>query len=345
MAQMTERMQETQESDANAEREEGTMEKINLPDVERAEITILVDNYTDILVPDTETVKRLRVPPPDAPMAEHGLSYLVSVHAGGHKHTILMDAGISGHCLTHNAALLPASAAAQLGVVTHKLEDAQCIVLSHGHFDHFSGLAHYLRQTGRQMPLLVHPDAFTERRLKLGPDFYVDLPTLNEDRLSAEKAVVDKRAAASTLADGHLLLTGTVARTIPFEKGNPGLQARQDGQWRTDPFEDDQAIAFRLKDRGLVVLGGCSHAGIINTVEHIKKISGIEQVHAVLGGFHLSGADNALIEQTVQAMRKINPSLLVPMHCTGWKAVNAFASAMPDAFVLNTVGTTYLFGH
>jgi 7,8-dihydropterin-6-yl-methyl-4-(beta-D-ribofuranosyl)aminobenzene 5'-phosphate synthase len=320
------------------------MEKIHLPEVERGEVTILVDNYTDLLVPDTETVKRLRVPPPDAPMAEHGLSYLISVHAGGRRHTILMDAGISGRCLAHNAALLASSLAVQFGLVAHKLEDAQCIVLSHGHFDHFGGLTNFLRQTGRQIPLLMHPDAFAERRIKMG-DFYVDLPKLDETRLSMAGAVVDKRAAASTLADDCILLTGTVPRTIPFEKGNPGLQARHDGQWCTDLFEDDQAIAFRLKDRGLVVLGGCSHAGIINTVEHIQKISGIEQVHAVLGGFHLSGADDALIEQTVQAMRKIDPSLLVPTHCTGWRAVNAFAAAMPDSFVLNTAGTTYLFGH
>lgn len=319
------------------------MATIQLPDVERAEVTILVDNYTDILAPDTDAVKRLRIAPPAAPMAEHGLGYLVSLHADGRKHTILMDAGISGSCLMHNAELLAASLAVQLGVVTHKLADAQGIVLSHGHFDHFGGLATFLRQTGTPIPLYVHPGAFAERRIKMGPDFYLDMPTLTEEQLTAEKAVVEKRAEASTIADGHVLLTGTVARTTAFEKGAPYLEIKRDKRWHPDLFEDDQAIAFRLKDRGLIVLGGCSHAGIINTIEHIKTVSGIEQVHAVLGGFHLSGAGAELIEQTVQAMQKIGPQVLVPTHCTGWQAVNAFAAAMPDRFVLNTVGTTYLF--
>ena len=124
------------------------MPPVQLSDIEQAEVTILVDNYTDLLLPDTETIKRLRTPPPDAPRAEHGLAYLVTVYAGGTKHTILMDAGISGDCLTHNAALLARSLAGQFGVVKHRIEDVTEIVLSHGHFDHFGGLNAFLQQAG-----------------------------------------------------------------------------------------------------------------------------------------------------------------------------------------------------
>jgi 7,8-dihydropterin-6-yl-methyl-4-(beta-D-ribofuranosyl)aminobenzene 5'-phosphate synthase len=320
------------------------MAQLSLPEVDRAQVTILVDNYTDLLLTDTERVKRMRLVPPSAPMAEHGLAYLVTVQAGEARHTILMDAGISGTCLSHNAALMPLSLAVKFGVVQHAIGGAESIVLSHGHFDHFSGLPHFLKQTGKKMPLVVHPDAFVERRIKLGPELYVPMPQLKEDDLTAAGAVVDKRAAASTVAGGLIAVAGGVERTTDFETGSPGLEAKRDGQWGVDSFVDDQAIAFRLKDQGLVVLGGCSHAGIVNTVKHLAKVTGTEKIHAVLGGFHLSGPSEALIEPTVRAMQAICPTLIVPTHCTGWKAINQFQQAMPEQFVLNTVGTTYLFG-
>jgi 7,8-dihydropterin-6-yl-methyl-4-(beta-D-ribofuranosyl)aminobenzene 5'-phosphate synthase len=320
------------------------MTRIALPDVDRAQVTILVDNYTDLLLTDTEQVKRMRLVPPNAPMAEHGLAYLVTVQAGDARHTILMDAGISGQCLSHNAALMPISLAVQFGVVKHAIADVESIVLSHGHFDHFSGLPHFLKQLGKQLPLVVHPGAFVERRIKLGPEFFVDMPLLREEDLAAAGAVIDKRAAASTIAGGLIAVAGTVERTTAFETGSPGLEAKRNGEWAADSFEDDQAIAFRVKDQGLVVLGGCSHAGIVNTVRHLAKVTSTEKIHAVLGGFHLSGPSEGLIEPTVRAMQEIHPTLIVPTHCTGWKAINRFAQAMPEQFVLNTVGTTYLFG-
>ncbi len=320
------------------------METIQLPEVEHAEVSILVDNYSDILLGDTEVIKRLRVPPPDAPLAEHGLCYLVSVYTAGQKHTILMDAGISGGCLQHNAALFESGLAVQFGLVKHKVADVSCVVLSHGHFDHFGGLSAFLKQAGKKMPLIVHPAAFVERRIKMGPDFYIELPTLTENALTDAGALIDKRSQPSTIAGGAILVTGTVARTTGFETGMPGAEAKHNGQWVSDRFEDDQALAFRIKDQGLVVLGGCSHAGIINTVQHVRQITGIGKVHAVLGGFHLSGPSEPIIEPTVKAMQAIAPALVVPTHCTGWKAINAFAAAMPQQFALNSVGTTYLFG-
>ncbi|MDA8137164.1 MAG: MBL fold metallo-hydrolase [Desulfobacteraceae bacterium] len=319
------------------------MAHIPLPEVDRAEVTILVDNYSDILLPDTETVKRMRVAPPAAPMAEHGLGYLVTVYAGQAKHTLVMDAGISGTCIMHNTALMAASLAVQFGVVRHKIEDLESIVLSHGHFDHFAGLPQFLKQAKKTVPLVVHPDAFVERRIKMGPELYVPMPALKQEVLTAAGAVIDKRSDPSTLAGGYVLVTGTVERVTDFETGSPGLEAKRNGQWAPDSFIDDQAIAFNVKDKGLVLLGGCSHAGIINTVKHAAKVSGVERIHAVLGGFHLSGPSEGAIESTVQAMKAVAPAVIAPMHCTGWKAINRFATEMPSQFVLNTVGTTYLF--
>lgn len=320
------------------------MALVDLPEVDHAQVTILVDNYTDLLLPDLEGVKRLRVVPPDAPMAEHGLAYLITTQIGDKRHTVLMDAGISGLCLNHNAALLPTSLAAIFGEVTHTIQDIECIVLSHGHFDHFAGLPAFLEQIGKNVPLIVHPDAFVTRRVQLGPESYVDMPLLKEEDLTAAGATVDKRGEPSTVADGAILVSGKVARTTGFETGSLGLQARHGGEWVTDPFYDDQAVAFRLKGKGLVVLGGCSHSGIINTIAHMRKVTGIGDVHTVMGGFHLSGPSEVFIEPTVAAMQEIKPERIVPTHCTGWKAMDAFAEAMPEAFVLNSVGTTYLFG-
>lgn len=320
------------------------MANVTLQEVDHAQVTILVDNYTDLLLPDSPGVKRLRTMPPDAPMAEHGLAYLITVQFGGKRHTILMDAGISGHCLNHNAALLPSSLAALFGEVTHTIADVEAIVLSHGHFDHFAGLPAFSSKAGRKLPLIVHPDAFVERRIQLTPGNYAPMPVLDEESMVAAGALPEKRDEPSTVAGGAILISGTVARTSEFETGSPGLQAKRNGVWIEDPFTDDQAVAFLLKDRGLVVLGGCSHSGIINTVAHMRRVSGVDRVHAVLGGFHLSGPSEGLIEPTVAAMKEVNPDLIVPTHCTGWKATEAFARAMPESFVLNTVGTTYLFG-
>jgi 7,8-dihydropterin-6-yl-methyl-4-(beta-D-ribofuranosyl)aminobenzene 5'-phosphate synthase len=114
-------------------------------------------------------------------------------------------------------------------------------------------------------------------------------------------------------------------------------------KWIPDPFYDDQGLAVNINCRGLVVLGGCSHAGIINTVKYLQKLSGTNKVHAVLGGFHLSGENETLIDPTIEEMKALDPDYIAPMHCTGWQAINRFTAGMPERFILNSVGTTYVF--
>lgn len=319
------------------------MSSIPLREADKVEITILVDNYSDILLPDTDNAKRLRTPPPDAPLAEHGLACLVTVYSGSEKHTILMDVGISGTCLNHNAALFGKSIAAAMGEVKHRIEDVETLVLSHGHFDHFSGLPAYLAATERKPTFVAHPQAVGKRRVKLGEDAYFNLPSLDTAILEDNGITIDFRAEPSTLAEDLILLAGQVERVTPFENGTANMEAFIDDAWVMDPFLDDQAIAFNIKNKGLVVLGGCSHAGIVNTVTHLRNVSQISTVHAILGGFHLSGAPKDLLDPTVAAIREMSPRVVVPMHCTGWNAINEFAANMPDAFILNSVGTTYIF--
>jgi 7,8-dihydropterin-6-yl-methyl-4-(beta-D-ribofuranosyl)aminobenzene 5'-phosphate synthase len=314
-----------------------------LREADKIEIAVLVDNYSDSFLPDSDVVKRLRVMPPGSPLAEPGLSYLVKVYAGSENHTLLFDTGISGTCLLHNAASLASSKAVSTGDVGADIKHVEAVVLSHGHFDHFGGLTAFLDKANQEMPLFLHPGAFVPRRFQVNPKMRVDMPGMDEPALKRAGARLQKTENATTIAAGLVLISGEVERLTDFEKGMPGMEALIDDTWIPDPFFDDQGLAIHLKGRGLVVLGGCSHAGIINTVKHLQKVTGIHQVHAVMGGFHLSGENEKLIEPTILEMKAIGPEYIAPMHCTGWKAINRFAGEMPENFILNSVGTTYVF--
>ncbi len=319
------------------------MNGIIVREADRVEVVVLVDNYSDLFLPDSGVAKRLRVLPPDAPMAEPGLSYLIKVQAGSETHTLLFDAGISGTCLLHNALIFGSSRAVLMGELKADFKNVEAVVLSHGHFDHFGGLLGFLGQAKKEMPLFLHAGAFVSRRFQVSPQLQFDMPGMDEAALTKAGANVQKIEGASTVASGLVLLSGEVARETDFEKGMPVMEAQINNEWIPDPFYDDEGLAINLKGGGLVVLGGCSHAGIVNTVKHLQKVSGVDKVHAVLGGFHLSGKNESIIDPTISGIKEIDPDYVVPMHCTGWNAINRFSQAMPDRFILNSVGTAYVF--
>jgi 7,8-dihydropterin-6-yl-methyl-4-(beta-D-ribofuranosyl)aminobenzene 5'-phosphate synthase len=319
------------------------MDNVMLREASKVEITALVDNYSDLFLADTDRVKRMRVLPPNAPMAEAGLSFLIKVCAGPEEHTILFDGGISADCLLHNLQMLASSKAVMMGEIGVDFKNVEAVVLSHGHFDHFGGLLGFLKAAPKSISVVLHPQAFVPRRFQIGPQRYFDMPGLDEGALSALEVNLKKIQKHSTLASDLVLVSGEVERLTDFEKGMPGMEAKIDYQWVPDPFHDDQGLAINLKNKGLVVVGGCSHAGIINTVKYLQKTAGVEKVHAVLGGFHLTGENEKIIGPTIEAMRTINPDYIVPMHCTGWKAIHQFAQEMPEKFILNSVGATYIF--
>jgi len=306
-----------------------------LREADCAEVTVLVDNYTDLSAAPIPGV--CRRPPfslTKTLLAEHGFSCLVRVSGLGHRHDILVDTGLSACCMLHNARQLDCG-----------IEEVESAVLSHGHFDHTGGLSAVFMEESRQTPLVLHPDAFLRRRLNNPEKGTLELPQLDAVGLKKAGADLLVRKGPSTLAAGHLLVTGEVERITPFEKGFPGMEAWAGGKWSPDRILDDQAVVIALKDKGLIVISGCAHAGIINTVEYARKLTGIDHIHAVLGGFHLTGPLFApVISPTIAAMKKISPDYLVPMHCTGWEAINRFAASMPGKCIMNTVGTTYTFG-
>jgi len=315
------------------------MDKLNIREADRLEVTILMDNYTDhLLTESTGVCKRPQVPFPQILLAEHGFSCLIEVYAGKEEHIVLMDASVTPACLFNNAKLL--------NVDFGRIE---AIALSHGHPDHFLGLVEILKLLGnrrdKEVPLFLHPEAFLKRRLNIPAIGHpATLPVLDECILKEAGAVPIKSVKASSIASGLIYTTGEVERKTAFEKGFPWAEAKIDGNWVTDPFRDDQGLVVKVKGKGLVIISGCAHAGIINTVEYAKEITGTNKVHAVIGGFHLTGRlFDPIIQPTIDEMKKIKPDYIVPMHCTGWKAINRFAEEMPGQFLLNTVGTAYIF--
>jgi 7,8-dihydropterin-6-yl-methyl-4-(beta-D-ribofuranosyl)aminobenzene 5'-phosphate synthase len=311
------------------------MSGLNLQEVDKLEVTVLIDNYTDVLLlQGTDMVKRSMTRPPNFLLAEHGLSCLLKVYKGAKEHVVLMDAGVSATCFFHNVRVLNAD-----------LSKVEAVILSHGHFDHFGALVEFLSKAAKGIPVVLHPDAFLQRGLN-NPitGRRAEFPRLDEAALKETGAVLHKVKEASTLASDLILISGEVRRVTDFEKGFPWAEAKIDDKWVVDPFHDDQGVAVKVKGKGLVVISGCSHAGIINTVKHVQAAAQTSKVHAILGGFHLTGPIfEPIIGPTIEEMKKIGPDFVIPMHCTGWQAINQFAKEMPQQFVLTTVGTTYVF--
>ena len=314
-----------------------------LHQVDRIEVVVLVDNYCDELLEDTLMVKRLRLPSPKAPMAEPGLSLLVKVFKNDNSHTILMDTGISGDCLQHNINLMPISKAVNERTVTADINDVESVVISHGHSDHFNGLNTFLKMHKKKVPIIVHPSAFVKRRFRHDNASCQSMISFDESTVKKLGAVMKKQDNPSTIASDLIFVSGKVERTNNFETGTLSLEAKIGDRWVTDPFYDDQSIAIHVKNKGLVVLSGCSHAGIINTVKYIQKVTGIDKIHAVMGGFHLPGPNMDRAKVTIMEMKRIAPDYIIPIHCTGWQAITLFSSQMPDQFILSSVGTTFLF--
>ena len=153
-----------------------------------------------------------------------------------------------------------------------------------------------------------------------------------------------ERREPSLLADSCLLITGEIDRTTEFEHGMPPSHQAWTGEgWLADPMvTDDQAAVVHLRGRGLVVLTGCGHAGAINILRHARRLTGVDQVHALIGGLHLGGtAFEPIISPTIAASRLCAAAMMSAGHCTGWRAQNALAAALPDAWVPGSSGTTH----
>jgi 7,8-dihydropterin-6-yl-methyl-4-(beta-D-ribofuranosyl)aminobenzene 5'-phosphate synthase len=323
------------------------VDPIALEPVDEVAITTLVDNtYDGLLTGDERTTRApLSAGLAEAPqfesgltavglMAEHGFSALVSVRRGTTTTTLLFDTGLSPDAMVTNASRLGAD-----------LSGIQAVILSHGHFDHAGGLAGLAGRRGtRALPMVVHPKIWTRRRLAVPGREPSELPTLSKRALGAEGFAVIERREPSLLADGCVLITGEVDRTTEFELGMPPSHQGWTGSaWQHDPLVlDDQALIVHVRGRGLVVLTGCGHAGAINIVRHARRLTAVPALHALVGGLHLSGpAFEPVIGPTVDALTEMNPGLVVPGHCTGWRGQHALAAALPEAWEPGSSGSSF----
>jgi 7,8-dihydropterin-6-yl-methyl-4-(beta-D-ribofuranosyl)aminobenzene 5'-phosphate synthase len=221
--------------------------------------------------------------------------------------------------------------------------DIEVIVLSHGHWDHVTGMDGLARVLGRaHLPVMIHPAFWSRRRISFPGLDPCALPATSRTALKGVGFQVVEDRQPSFLLDGAALITGEVDRTTDVETGFRGHEALRAGRWQPDPLIlDDQALVVRVRDRGLLVLSGCGHAWIVNTVRCAQGLTGEDRIAAIVGGFHLSGPMfESIIEPTVDALARLSPELLVPAHCTAWKALHRIATRFPEAFAISTVGTT-----
>jgi 7,8-dihydropterin-6-yl-methyl-4-(beta-D-ribofuranosyl)aminobenzene 5'-phosphate synthase len=314
-------------------------------------ITVLVDNLADLIADSTDTVIRYT----DKPLlAEHGLAALIDLKEAGLR--ILWDAGMTRTALLENIRRMEID-----------LTTIDRIALSHGHRDHTGAMTDAIKAIGvvpecrywdkdatvdemrrwakgSRVPLVAHPAAFRERWRIRKDGSRVGPAVAPRDEWEAAGAEVILSEGPYQLGPGCWTTGGVPRRS--FEKaGTPSTRHYREGdEFIRDHLDDDQSIVINVKDKGLVIVAGCAHSGIVNTVSYAQEISGVEQVWAIIGGFHLAPASEGDIQRTIDELARdsLRPKMIVPSHCTGFNAIRRFASRMPDEFVLGTVGTTYL---
>jgi 7,8-dihydropterin-6-yl-methyl-4-(beta-D-ribofuranosyl)aminobenzene 5'-phosphate synthase len=331
----------------------------DLQDIDNVKITILVDNISDRLLSSSSIVKR----PPmvsnqritKSPIAEHGFSAIleISYFYGNTIKTnkFLFDTGVSKDGVIYNSDVL--------GI---NLTDIETIILSHGHFDHISGLISTLRRIKKPIEIIVHPDAFLRRWLVFPNGNKARMDSLNEEEILQAGGIIRKIDQISFLprneneikskkegnkANNRLMITGEIPRVTKFEKGFPLQYKEEKNEFDLIPdplVKDDQALIMNIKDKGLIILTACGHAGIVNTINYAKEVTGIKKIYSVIGGFHLSGQEyEESIPLTIAELKKQDPQYIIPCHCTGWKAANEIINTMPKKFIQTSVGSIFYF--
>ncbi len=331
------------------------------PVVDRLAVTVVVDNFYDPLVKSgtvgavgvARSGLALGLSLPRQLHSEWGLGLHLQSTRGEETRTYLLDYGLS-NAGVENLRFLKLDVAA-----------VDALILSHGHYDHFGGLmpllARYRRRMRPDLTLYVGgEDAFCYRYRvpdSGNPESYgvLDRRALKNARVRVAMAQVP------AVIGGQAFTTGVIPRNS-FEKVLPAAQVElgmrhgagcdsshfspeeRAGQMVPDQFWYEHATCFNVKDRGLVVLSSCGHAGIVNSVKAAQAASGVEKVHAVVGGFHLTPAPEPYVAQTVEGLKALDPDYLIPMHCTGRTFARLAEAAMPGRLIPSATGTRFTFG-
>lgn len=317
-----------------------------IPEVEKLVVTVITDNYYDCLrwnlrPPDFRIVRRYMIGPGSSFHAEHGLSCYIETFVDGKSYACMFDYALDFQGVSKNMELLNLD-----------LKKLEALGISHGHFDHWGNLISILKyneaKIRKGIPLYVGEENFAHRFVNLPAGLYdpsgvQDLGQLKREEIENLGLVKIIEIKEPTPMVPGAYLTGNIERVTEYEKGSPILFIKRGDKMEPDLFMGEQSLVFNVKGKGLVVLSSCAHAGIVNTVKHAQKMTGINKVHAVIGGFHLIGAPMPKIQKTVADIKAINPDYIVPMHCSGWEAITTFEREMPGQFIINTAGTRYIF--
>ena len=311
-------------------------EIVKIPEAEKIIITVITDNLADATRRDEKIAKRHTGRGLERALhAEHGLSYQIETTVNGKSHSCLFDYAAEFQGVKRNMELLKID-----------FKKIEALGLSHDHWDHQATLVEFLKtrreEISKGIPFYVGEKFFVGTYVKWPTGQIESLLALKRDDiegLGLVKIVVVKSPTA--IIEGAYL-TGKIEQVTGYEKVPPIFVAKKGDEFVQEDFIGEQAIVLNAKGKGLVVLSGCAHRGIVNTVKHAQKMTGIEKVHAIVGGFHLTGAKPELIQKTIADIKTIRPDDIVPTHCTGFEAISAFAREMPDQFILNTAGTRYI---
>ncbi len=314
--------------------------KINLKAIDCLEILTLQDNYIDLVAQDNNDVVQRAMPLKggeikNSILAEHGFCALVTINQADAARALLFDFGFSEHGAAFNANALDVD-----------LSIVEALALSHGHLDHVGGMKKLIEKIGKPaIPLVLHPEAFRNPRFLKAPNgFKAYFPPFTPEKAEANGATLVETIQPYPMLDGAAAFLGQIPRVTTFEQGAPNLFYEEDAIEKQDLIEDDTAIIFNLKDKGLVIISGCAHSGIINTVTHAINVTGIERVWAIMGGFHLSGANvDTVIQPTVDSLKELKPHYIIPTHCTGRQAIWDIQKQMPECFIMNMAGTKLTF--
>jgi 7,8-dihydropterin-6-yl-methyl-4-(beta-D-ribofuranosyl)aminobenzene 5'-phosphate synthase len=310
---------------------------VTIPEVEKIVITMITDNFADATRLDYKIAKRqtfISDPLESALHGEHGLAYQIETVVNGEPHTCLFDFGSDPRGMIRN-----------MGLLKIDCKKVEAIALSHDHWDHEAALVEILKAKkedfSRGIPLYIGEEFFVGTYSKRPNGSITQINVLKREDIEGLGFVKIVEIKDPTPIIPGVYLPGRVEQVTDYEKVAPSFLAKKGGEFVQETFIGEQAIILNAKGKGLVVLSGCAHRGIVNAVKQAQKLTGIEKVYAVMGGFHLTNAKAEVIQQTVAGIKAMNPEYIVPTHCTGFEAISAFAREMPDKFILNTVGTRY----
>jgi 7,8-dihydropterin-6-yl-methyl-4-(beta-D-ribofuranosyl)aminobenzene 5'-phosphate synthase len=299
-------------------------------------------------------------PPPRSPdfrqtlHNQWGLSLYLQSQRGDEQRTLMLDYGYSPDALLNN-----------IDIVKADPSKVTALIVSHGHFDHYGGLIGFLDKFRDRLPANIKlyaggEDNFCHRVSRVGDSQFSDSGTLDRRELAARR-VATVLCETPTVIEDHAFTTGRIKRTsiekmlptsfVEFKIEN-GLgcdashytAAELQGKIVPDEHIHEHATCFNVKDRGLVVLSSCGHVGIVNSARQAQEVSGVEKVHAIVGGFHLGPAPKDYLEQVVAEIKKLDPDVVVPMHCSGTNFVQAMREQMPDKLIVTTTGSLITFG-